>query len=263
MPDGPGCFVPCGRQDHRVMARRILIIGGSSTLGRATARVLEAEPPETHLWLTHHPREDDRELRAQFPGAVWTKLDLKTPSDVTELFQMIAREWRSLDGVVISAGVGFLRPVLQCSDEQLTELFQINVLASFQIIRHAYPLLFRGTHSAVVLFSSTMGLVGAAGMVGYAASKAAVANLTRSLAIEWAPQKIRVNAVAPGVVPSPLVAEMFAKLSPEQVEEIRRRHPLGFGDPKDVAFAVQFLLSEKARWITGVVLPVDGGYTAQ
>jgi NAD(P)-dependent dehydrogenase (short-subunit alcohol dehydrogenase family) len=137
------------------------------------------------------------------------------------------------------------------------------VLSFLEAARQFFDLLAGGVQPAVVFLSSTMGMVGAGGMVAYSASKGAVSNLTRSLAVEWAPRKIRVNAVAPGVVPSPMVTRMFAGLEETQVREIQQRHPLGFGEPADVAEAVSFLVSPEAKWITGVVLPVDGGYTAQ
>jgi NAD(P)-dependent dehydrogenase (short-subunit alcohol dehydrogenase family) len=108
-----------------------------------------------------------------------------------------------------------------------------------------------------------MGLVGATGMSAYGMAKAALIGLVRGLAVEWAPRGVRVNAVAPGIVPSPLVDAMFKHMSVDQVDIIRQRHPLGFGQPEDVGNAIEFLLSQHARWITGVTLPVDGGYTAQ
>jgi NAD(P)-dependent dehydrogenase (short-subunit alcohol dehydrogenase family) len=121
----------------------------------------------------------------------------------------------------------------------------------------------KGEKSSVVLLSSILGVVGAAGTSVYGATKAAVASLARSWAIEWAPRRIRVNAVAPGVIPSPLSDSMLGSLTPEEVSTVRSRHPLGFGEPEDVAHAVVFLLGPEAKWITGVVLPVDGGYSAQ
>jgi NAD(P)-dependent dehydrogenase (short-subunit alcohol dehydrogenase family) len=149
------------------------------------------------------------------------------------------------------------------SDQAAAEMMNLNVQALVRLGREFLPLLLKGDQPSVVLISSIMGVVGAAGMSVYGASKAAVASLARSWAIEWAPRRIRVNAVAPGMVPSPMSDTILGSLSPAQVAAVQGRHPLGFGESKDVAYAVVFLLGPEAKWITGVVLPVDGGYSAQ
>ena len=163
---------------------------------------------------------------------------------------------------VCAFGIGYLAPGHLIDTARVHELSMVNIESVIVLLKHAFPLLLKGEHPAVVLMSSTMGLVGAAGMSAYSATKGAVSSLARSLAVEWAPRKIRVNAVAPGVVMSPLVSQMFSVLTTEQVQAIERRYPLGFGQPEDAANAVRFLLSPEAKWLTGVVLPVDGGYTA-
>jgi NAD(P)-dependent dehydrogenase (short-subunit alcohol dehydrogenase family) len=114
---------------------------------------------------------------------------------------------------------------------------------------------------SIVLFSSAAARMAATGASSYAASKGAIESATRALATELAGQRIRVNAVSPGVVSTPMSEGFLGKLTAGQLIALEARHPLGFGTPDDVADPVLFLLSNDARWITGSVLSVDGGYS--
>jgi NAD(P)-dependent dehydrogenase (short-subunit alcohol dehydrogenase family) len=243
------------------MPRRILILGASSTLGKATADWLHAQGER--LWATCRCSEKLPLLAQALPQVRVSCMDALKLSEIKSLRCDVQEQWGGLEGLVCAFGWGQLKPVHRSTEAEVTSLTDLNLESLHYIGREFYPLLLNGCQPAVVLFSSTMGLAGAAGMSVYAATKAGVAGLARAWAIEWAPRRIRVNAIAPGIIPSPMVESMFANLAPEQVEFIRARHPLGFGEPADVAHAVSFLLSPAAKWITGVVLPVDGGYTAQ
>ena len=105
-------------------------------------------------------------------------------------------------------------------------------------------------------------MTGQAGVSAYSASKGALISLTKSLALELAGENIRVNCVAPGVVNTEMSDKLFSFMTEQQIEGIKKMHPLGFGTPRDVANAISFLLADTSRWITGSVLVVDGGYTA-
>jgi NAD(P)-dependent dehydrogenase (short-subunit alcohol dehydrogenase family) len=145
----------------------------------------------------------------------------------------------------------------------VNELLRTNLLSAIMLMRGFSQKDCHAAESSVVFLSSIVGFTGRPSASVYGASKAALVGLAKSLAVELAGHRIRVNCVAPAFVETEMFAQFRETLPPEQLEALERAHPLGFGTARDVANAVAFLIANTGRWITGSTLVVDGGYSAQ
>jgi meso-butanediol dehydrogenase / (S,S)-butanediol dehydrogenase / diacetyl reductase len=170
-----------------------------------------------------------------------------------------------VDAVVANAGVNLARSIDDTGDEDIERLFAVNVRAVIYLAQAAHRALARTAGSLVVMASKT-GLVAQRDSPIYCATKGAAIQLARALALDWAPEGIRVNAVCPGIVDTPMLESFFDQLpDPERARaESATAQPLGrLARPEECAAAALFLASESASFITGVALPVDGGFTAE
>ena len=239
--------------------KRVVISGASSGIGLAAARALASGGAE--VCLVARRAEPLAVLAADLGGRAWAQTcDVADPAAVKALGSAVLTRWGALDGLVNNAGVAGMASLADTSDAAWEETFAVNVRGPFLLCRELGPLLARGEAAAVVNVSSTLADKAIPGMAAYNASKAALNQLTRSLALEWAP-RVRVNAVMPGVVDTPIHATRG--LSPEQVQSMGGIHPLQrIGRPEDVASLIAFLLSDASSWMTGAVIPVDGGMLA-
>ena len=222
-------------------SRVAVVTGGAKGIGAATARALEEA------------------------GANVEVLDIERGCDVTDEAQ-VKKAFARLGGIDIlvnSAGKAVRRPSVEVSREDWQSVIDLNLTALFMCSRLAHPHLKKRGGGAIVNLASIMGLTGGIyPNASYQASKGGVVNLTRALAMEWAADNIRVNAVAPTYVRTDLTAAIFA--NPERMKTVMARTPLGrLPEPEDIAAAILFLASDAARCITGVTLPVDSGYLAR
>jgi NAD(P)-dependent dehydrogenase (short-subunit alcohol dehydrogenase family) len=170
-----------------------------------------------------------------------------------------------LDAVVANAGVTLARSIDDTTDEDIDRLLGVNLRAVIYLAQAAHAALARTTGSFVVMASKT-GLVAQPDSPLYCATKGAAVQLARALALDWAPEGIRVNAVCPGIVDTPMLEAFFGELpEPDRArKEFATAQPLGrLARPEECAAAAVFLASPGASFITGVALPVDGGFTAQ
>lgn len=251
MSSSPGPF--------RMDGLRVAVTGGASGIGLATVRLL-AEVGATPIVL-------DRDIEGaaaaarDVSGAEVHQLDVIDEAAVATLFA----DLEPLDRLVNCAGIAIRRPAVEHSREDWDKVLAVNVTGSFLCARAAARgMIAAGRPGAIVNTASIMGLSGG-GLypnVSYQTSKGAVVNMTRALAVEWAPERIRVNAVAPTYVRTPFIQPLLDQ--PELVGRIEAMTPLGrLAEPEEVAEAIVFLASPAAAMITGHTLPVDGGFLAQ
>ncbi len=190
------------------------------------------------------------------------KADVTKASDLEHLFSTVLEKHGRIDVLFVNAGVAKLSPLESTSEELFDEILDTNFRGAYFTAQKALPLLSKG--GAIIFTTSYFDQVGVAGTSAVSASKAALRSLTRTLATELIPRNIRVNAVSPGVIATPLFGKLG--LPPETVEEIGKslmaQIPLKrFGSPEEVAKVVTFLASDDASYITGSEIAVDGGRT--
>jgi NAD(P)-dependent dehydrogenase (short-subunit alcohol dehydrogenase family) len=239
--------------------RRVVISGASSGIGLETARMLVSKGAE--VCLTARRADPIAAAAEDIGGGSWAwPCDVADPPSVSALATEVRSRWGLVDGLVNNAGFAPMARLDETSNEVWDEAFAINVRGPFILCREFGSMLHETSSPAVVNVSSTLAERAIQGMAAYNASKAALNQLTRSLALEWAP-KVRVNAVMPAVVDTPIHATRG--MTSEQVEAMGEMHPMKrIGQPEDVAAMIVFLLSNASSWMTGTVIPVDGGILA-
>lgn len=244
--------------------KRILVTGGSSGIGRETAVILSrlgakvviAGRNRVHLSATLELLDNE--------GHAAESVDLSELENIPEWLEHVATANGPLDGLVHSAGLQIMKPLRALTDVDVESLMKINLLAAINLAKGFRKRGVVGPEGGSIVFvASVMGLVGSPGQSLYSATKGALIAMSRSLALELARERIRVNCVAPAMVRTEMMDKMFQSLLPQQVATIEQMHPLGLGLPSDVAHSIAFLLADSGRWITGTTLAVDGGYTAQ
>ncbi|MCE5306266.1 MAG: SDR family oxidoreductase [Acidobacteriales bacterium] len=245
---------------QRFDGRTVWVTGASSGIGLAVARRV-AEEGGTVVCTARTQRRLD-EAVASLPGTGHLALAFDAANeDATDIAAARLRsEGRTLHAAVMCAGQHSLRPLQMLKAAHLDESLAANVRSAMLCTKMAVKLASREGCS-IVWLSSAGALAGNTGEAAYAASKGALLSASRSLATELASRGIRVNAVAPGVVETPMSECWLGQLTLAQREAVRSRHLLGFGCDEDVAAAIAFLASDDARWITGTCLTVDGGLT--
>ena len=237
--------------------RTALVTGASRGIGRAVAHALAADGRRVAcLSATDAAKETQRELEAAGHKALAVLADVRDADAVDAAFSEVEHAFGPVEILVNNAGVTADGLVARMSDEQWTRVLDTNLTGAFHTIRRATPKLMRARWGRIVNVSSVSAYAGAPGQANYAAAKAGLVGLTRAVARELASRQITCNVVAPG----PIVTDMTAAMPADWRTTMEAAVPLGrLGDPGDVAGLVAFVCSEAAGFVTGAVLPVDGG----
>ena len=254
---------PCNPLD--LSGRHFLVTGAASGIGRASATLMHRLG--ARLSLVDCDAGSLTNLCDEFSGSDRVRsypFDLRDNGSIDELVRGAVAAGGLLHGVVHCAGIQSVMPVRTLQQDNWREIFAVNTEAGLALAKcMASKKIYAGEHGSVIFISSVMALAGSAGAVAYSMSKAALHGMTRSLALEFAPKRLRVNCIAPGFVRTPMLARTAQLWDEEQTNAVEALHPLGFGNPEDVANAVAFLAADTGRWITGSIMVVDGGYLAR
>ncbi len=248
----------------RLAGKVAIITGAGSGIGRACAVAFAREGAQVALVGR---RKDRLEAVAQKMGgtAVVIAADIAQKADTDRVVNVTAKHFGRIDVLLNNAGVLFPGTAEEVTEEQWDLTFDTNVKGVWRLSRDVLPHMRKAGGGSIINVASTLGLVGTRLRAAYSPSKGAVVLLTKCMAVDHAPDKIRVNCICPAFVETELTEAAYSNL-PDPAAAIRERvtkHPIGrLGKPEDIAGAAVFLASDESSWVTGAAFSIDGGYTA-
>lgn len=249
-----------GRLDNKVA----IVTGGAMGIGKAAAEVLAREGAKVAIGdINEEVGEATMEAIRKVGGEVFfQKTDVSVSADVERLVNATVQRYGKLDVLVNNVGVAISGSAADISEEDWNRVLNVNLSGVWRGMKYAIPHMIKNCKGSIINTSSVQSLVGFNGWAGYAASKGAINSLTQQAAIDYAPHQIRINAIAPGTIMTPMNEKIFKEV-PDPAALIKSwndAHPIGrFGQPEEVANLILFLASEESSFITGEIIRVDGG----
>ena len=244
----------------RLKDKTAIITGGGSGIGLATARAFSKEGAKVILF----GRRKEKLISAadELGGSVLiVQGDMTHNDDLDQLINKTLNNFKGIDILVNSAGLYNGAPLHEISDSQWDGIMDINIRSIFQLTRRVLPIMMAQKSGSIVHISSILGLIAVPQVAAYNVSKGALNQFSRSIAVEYGSYGIRSNSICPGLIETDMTADLMKDAS--LMQEWSKEYPIGrFGKPEDVASACLFLASDESSFITGTVLPVDGGFTA-
>ena len=251
----------------RLEGKVCLITGAARGIGGAIADLFASHGASVALFDVKDElgRRRASDIETRGGRATYTRCDVTKSDEVAAAVKSVVDRSGRIDVLVNNAGTAIQGDVEQLSEEDWDKTFAINVKSMFLCSKFVVPVMRRNGGGSIIHMASESGLIGFPMHPAYCASKGAVLNLTRSMALGHAKDRIRVNCICPGTIPTPLYHEFTSSL-PNKAEveaDLKREHPLGLGTEEDIAYAALYLASDESRYMTGAPLIIDGGYTAK
>jgi 2-keto-3-deoxy-L-fuconate dehydrogenase len=248
----------------RLGGKTALVTGAASGIGRAIAIAFAAEG--ARLSLVDRDSAGLAETAAQAGGtAMVTTADVTDGQAMAIAVAATLERFGALSTVVTAAGLSFGKRLSDLSDDEWETTLAVNVTAAYRLFKHALPAMSARGGGTIITIASQLAVAGGRNNCAYVTSKGAVISMTKSIAIDYAADGIRANAILPGATETPMLARAFARRPDPQAarDASLNRHAMQrFGKPEEIAAAAVFLASDEAAFVTGVALPVDGGWLA-
>jgi NAD(P)-dependent dehydrogenase (short-subunit alcohol dehydrogenase family) len=252
---------------RRLRGRSAVITGAAKGIGRATAELFASEGARIVAGDIDGDGLNRLRDRLESTGAEFAAVvgDVSRPEDAKRMIEAAVDRYGRLDILVANAGIIPLRTIVEAGPADWDEVMAVDGRGMFLSCKYAIEEMLKTGGGSIVCLSSISGVAGQKSQATYGPAKFAATGLAKHLAVEWADRGIRVNAVAPGTIKTERVLRLPEEPGgSEYIEEIERMHPMGrLGEPEEVAQAIAFLASDQASFITGAILPVDGGYLAR
>lgn len=244
--------------------KNIIITGASSGIGRQCAITFSQFGANIILVARNKNRLEQTYYKLSKGNHIIIPQDITEYDKLEEIVKNSVEEVGKISGFVHSAGVEMTLPLRSMRPSYYEDMFAVNVISGFELARVISKKKYLDENGASFVFiSSIMGIIGNIALIGYSASKGALISATKSMAIELASKKIRVNSISPGHIKTEMTNRLFEKISEESKRKIIDMYPLGLGTPNDISYACVYLLSDAARWITGTNLIIDGGHSVK
>jgi len=244
--------------------KNIIVTGASSGIGKETA--IKVSEYGANIILVARNKEKLKKVlnKLKKGNHIYFSQDICELEAIEPLISEAVKQTGKISGFIHSAGIEMTIPFLNMNTDLYSKLFCTNVIAGFEFARIISKKKYLSdTGASYIFISSIMGILGEKGKVGYCSSKSAIIGGVRAIALELAAKKIRCNCISPGIVQTEMTKTIFNTLPESSVQNILRQHPLGIGDPVDVAHLCIYLLSSLSKWITGTNIIIDGGYSIQ
>ena len=246
--------------EQKFKDKNIVIIGAGSSVGNVLCKRLSDEGAIVHATFNSKEKLSDFNIK----NSQKHLLNLENQDNIKAFTQFLIEKIDVIHGLVVCSGTDVYGPLKLIDEKKIQSAFQINLFSIIEIVKTLFYTRKISTDGASLVFlSSIAGSHGYFGKTIYSAYKGALNAFVKSLALELAERKIRANTISPAVFVSEMNQKVFDLMEIEKLNDLKQMHPLGFGNPEDVANAAYYLLSEESKWITGTDFIIDGGYSAK